>query len=92
MASGQSQRFVRQASSWIAWPAGIGLFIVINQLLQIDPGTMGRPIWQVIALVALVLVAGVIAWRAPADRRAHREHQAAMASRAVNRRPVRKRH
>jgi hypothetical protein len=47
---------------------GIGLFFGIIRLLQIDPATLGRPIWIVVTWIALVAAIGLLVSRAPTDR------------------------
>lgn len=63
-----TQKFVMKVCTIIGWICGVGLFFGIIRLLQIDPATMGRPIWIVLSWIALAVAAGWLISKAPADR------------------------
>ena len=63
-----THRFVSLASGMVGWISGVGLFFGIIRLLQIDPATLGRPIWIVLTWIALVIAGGWVFTKAPADR------------------------
>ena len=64
----QTHKFVSRASSIIGWISGIGLFFGIIRLLQIDPATLGRPIWIVLTWIAMAAAAAWINMKAGPDR------------------------
>lgn len=45
-----------------AWIAAFGLMDLIVRLMQIDPFTLGRPIWQLIAMLAMLVWVLALAW------------------------------
>jgi drug/metabolite transporter (DMT)-like permease len=63
-----TREFVRTATTLVGSICGIGLFFGIIRLLQIDPATLGRPIWIVVTWIALVAAIGLLVSRAPTDR------------------------
>lgn len=64
--------FVSRACTLVGWICGVGLFFGIIRLLQIDPATLGRPIWIVLSWIALIAAIGWIVSKAPADREQRR--------------------
>jgi len=67
-----SQKFVMRACTIVGWICGLGMLFGIIRLLQIDPGTLGRPIWIVLTWIALIAALGWLISTAPADREARR--------------------
>jgi hypothetical protein len=63
-----TRQFVRLVTTVVGTICGVGLFFGIIRLLQIDPATLGRPIWIVLTWVALVTAIAWLVSRAPADR------------------------
>lgn len=63
-----TQKFVMKSCTIVGWICGVGLFFGIIRLLQIDPATLGRPIWIVLCWVALVAAIGYLIYLGPADR------------------------
>lgn len=76
-----TKRFVVRACTIIGWICGAGLFFGIIRMLQIDPGTLGRPIWIVLTWIALAAAIGWIIYRAPADREQRRRNEERMRQR-----------
>lgn len=70
-----TRQFVSLATSVVGAICGAGLFFGIMRLLQIDPATLGRPIWIVLTWIALVAAVGWLITRAPADRELRRARQ-----------------
>ena len=70
-----TRKFVSMATMLIGWICGIGLFFHIIRILQIDPATLGRPIWIVLTWIALAAVIGWLIYRAPADRELRRANE-----------------
>lgn len=70
-----TQKFVIRACTIIGWICGVGLFFGIIRLLQIDPGTFGRPIWIVLTWIALIAAVGWAIYSAPADRERRRMNE-----------------
>lgn len=62
-----TQKFVMKTCTILGWICGLGMFFGIMRLLQIDPATMGRPIWIVLCWIALVAATGWLISQAPAD-------------------------
>lgn len=85
-----SRHFVSRAAAMLAWPAGAGLFFLVIRLLQIDPATFGRPIWIVLAWLALIAIAIATGIAAPTDRAAKRLRKSGHRPSQLSRRPVRK--
>lgn len=86
-----SRHFVTRAATLFGWASGLGLFFLIIRLLQIDPATFGRPIWIVLAWIALVVTAAVVGYLSPKDREAKRLRKAGHRPSQLSRRPVRRR-
>ncbi len=63
-----TREFVRLATTVVGSICGVGLFFGIIRLLQIDPATLGRPIWIVLTWVVLAVAIAWLVSRAPADR------------------------
>lgn len=63
-----TQKFVAKACTIVGWICGVGMFFGIIRVLQIDPATLGRPIWIVLCWVALVAAIGYLIYLSPADR------------------------
>ncbi len=85
-----SRRFVQRAGMVLGWISGIGLFFLLIRLLQIDPATLGRPIW--IALTLLALVAAVV-WLVPqaaSDRETRQRNRAGHRPSQLSRRPAKR--
>ncbi len=53
------RKAVRKATGIAMWVFGVGLFFFLIRLLQIDPLTLGRPIWMWLSVLAVVVM---IAW------------------------------
>lgn len=70
-----TNKFVGLATTVVGWICGVGVFFHIIRILQIDPGTLGRPIWIVLCWVALVAAIGWLIYRAPADRQLRQANQ-----------------
>lgn len=64
-----TNKFVSLATALVGWISGVGLFFHIMRLLQIDPGTLGRPIWIVLTWVAMAIALGWLIYKTPADRK-----------------------
>lgn len=80
-----TRQFVSRATSVVGTICGIGLFFGIIRLLQIDPATLGRPIWIVLTWVVLFAAAAWLISLAPADRKvrsANRQRKQARKARA----------
>ena len=94
------RRAIRKAMTVAMWVFGIGLFLFLIRLLQINPFTLGMRLWMVLATVAAVVMVVyfiVLFWQA-------RQHPVAQATEqridtrarlpyapAGGRRPVRRR-
>lgn len=63
-----TREFVRTATTLVGSICGVGLFFGIIRLLQIDPATLGRPIWIMLTWVALIAAIALLVSKAPADR------------------------
>ena len=72
-----SRKFIRQSSTLLGWVSGFGLFLVIIRYLQINPLSLGLPIWTLLALLALFAAITMVAIRAPKDEEARRRNKAA---------------
>lgn len=71
----QTQKFMVRACTIIGWICGIGLFFGIIRVLQIDPATLGRPIWIVLTWIALIAAIGYLVYISPADREQRRANE-----------------
>lgn len=67
-----TKQFVVRACTIVGWICGVGLFFGIIRLLQIDPATLGRPIWIVLSWIALIGAVGYLVYVSPADREQRR--------------------
>lgn len=85
-----TQKFVMRACTIIGWICGIGLFFGIIRLFQIDPATLGRPIWIVLTWVALVVAIGWLISTAPADMAQRRQNNERMAAKSKKPKAARK--
>lgn len=81
----QTRNFVQKACTVVGWITGLGLFFGIIRLLQIDPATLGRPIWIVLCWIALVAAIAYFSYIAPADRELRAQRQAELARRQAQR-------
>lgn len=64
----QTRAFVRKACTTVGWICGLGLLFGIIRVLQIDPATLGRPIWILLAWIALIAAIAYFTSIAGADR------------------------
>lgn len=71
-----SRRFIRWSTTLLGWISGAGLFLAIIRFLQINPATLGLPIWSLLVFLALIVAIVVIVVRAPADRETRRRNRA----------------
>lgn len=85
-----TQKFVMRACTIIGWISGFGMLFGIIRLLQIDPGTLGRPIWIVLTWIVLIAAVGWLIYSAPADREQRRLNEQRMAASAKKAKPARK--
>lgn len=84
-----THKFVVKACTIIGWICGFGLFFGIIRMLQIDPATLGRPIWIVLCWIALIAAIGWLVYSAPADRERRRLNDERLRQRQA-RKPSRK--
>ena len=85
-----SRRFVRQSATILGWISGIGLFFMLIRILQINPATLGLPIWTLLTLIALAAALVMIWFTSRQDREKRRLNRSGHRASAVTRRPVRK--
>ncbi len=88
------RKSVIAASGLAMWVFGIGLFFFLIRLLQINPLTLGQPIWMWLSVLAVIVMAVLIGmnWKrsqALGPDRA-RGRTASPSVQAANRRPVRR--
>lgn len=81
----QTSTFVRKACTVVGWIAGLGLLFGIIRLLQIDPATLGRPIWIVLAWIALIAAIAYFSSIAGADRELRTQRTRELARRNAQR-------
>jgi hypothetical protein len=72
-----SRRFIQRSSTLLGWISGVGLFLVIIRFLQINPLSLGLPIWTLLTFLGLLVAIIMVAIRAPSDEAARRRNQAA---------------
>lgn len=63
-----TQKFAIRACTIVGWICGVGLFFGIIRLFQIDPATLGRPIWIVLTWIALIAAIGWLVYKSGEDR------------------------
>ena len=85
-----SRRFIRRSATMLGWVAGVGLFFLIIRLLQINPITLGLPIWTLLTLLVLGAAIIYIGMRSVQDREIRRLNRSGHRASKLNRRPVRK--
>ncbi|HEV2072527.1 MAG TPA: hypothetical protein VGR29_02700 [Thermomicrobiales bacterium] len=71
-----SRRFIQRASTLLGWISGFGLFLIIIRYLQINPLSLGLPIWTLLTVLGLLLAIIMVAIRAPSDEEARRRNRA----------------
>ena len=69
--------WVIKAMNLAMWICGIGSFFFLIRLLQIDPLTLGRPIWMWLSVIALVALLAWFVLASPAARKSSDEAIAA---------------
>jgi hypothetical protein len=85
-----SRRFIRRSATILGWIAGIGLFFLVIRLLQINPLTLGLPIWTMLTLIALGIALVAIGLSSRRDREIRRLNRSGRPASKLKRRPVRK--
>ncbi len=85
-----TNKFVVKACTIVGWICGAGFLFGIIRLLQIDPATLGRPIWIVLTWIALIAAIGWLVYSAPADRQQRRINDERLRQRRAAK-PTRKR-
>lgn len=63
-----TQKFAIRACTIVGWICGVGIFFGIIRLFQIDPATLGRPIWIVLTWIALIAAIGWLFYKSIEDR------------------------
>ncbi len=88
------RRSVIAAAGMAMWVFGIGLFFFLIRLLQINPLTLGEPIWMWLSILAVIVMAAIIGvnWKrgAKTGPETTRARAASPQVQPVNRRPVRR--
>jgi hypothetical protein len=87
-----SRRFIRRSATLLGWISGIGLFFLLIRLLQINPISLGLPIWTLLTLIALVAALIFIGIQSVRDREIRRLNRSGHRASKLTRRPVRKAH